>query len=57
MSPVREDGGFDLIETENDQVMPPKLWKKIAKLIEQGKMEQVEKLIDDLLEKNKKEAE
>lgn len=57
MSPKTNDGGFELIEPDSEQIIPPKLWLKIATLIEQGQQEKVEKLIDDLLEKNKKEAE
>lgn len=49
--PIRNDGGFDLVEPESQQIIPPKEWKKISELLEQGKQEEAQKIIDDLLAK------
>lgn len=56
MSPIRKDGGFDLIEPDTEQAIPPKVWKEFLALMKEGKTEQAKKVITDLMEKREKDA-
>lgn len=45
----KADGSFELIDTDEQLPIPPKLWAKLSRLISAGKAEQAEKLLDKLL--------